>query len=165
MCCNGCVSDIFLVCLSVLFPPLPVWIRRGFCTTDSLINVLLFCLGYFPGLIHLWYIIAKYPPYEETRVYYVYRSDLENQLPREARHRQHHNPEHGVIVYTNEPRPQPQPPYLMGSHHQLTEGELAPAPHQPLQGTSSLAAQNYGSMSDQPPSYEHAGGSSDMPKN
>lgn len=77
MCCNGFFSDVFLVVLSVLFPPLPVWIRRGFCTGDSLINVCLFILGYFPGLIHSWYIIAKYPPYSD--IYYVYRSDIENQ--------------------------------------------------------------------------------------
>ena len=47
-------------------------------------------LGYFPGLIHSWYIIAKYPPYyyqqqqqqRKDTIYYVYRSDLENQTPR-----------------------------------------------------------------------------------
>ena len=45
-------------------------------------------LGYFPGLIHSWYIIAKYPPYYQQQqrkdtIYYVYRSDLENQTPEE----------------------------------------------------------------------------------
>jgi uncharacterized membrane protein YqaE (UPF0057 family) len=80
MCGNGCWSDVCLVMLSVLFPPLPVWIRRGFCSCDSLINVCLFILGYFPGLIHSWYIIAKYPPYSD--IYYIYRSDLEHQTPR-----------------------------------------------------------------------------------
>ncbi|CAK9439528.1 uncharacterized protein LODBEIA_P36280 [Lodderomyces beijingensis] len=77
-----CLSDLFLIVLSVFFPPLPVWIRRGLCSKDSLINVLLMILGYFPGLIHSWYIIAKYPPYwheHESKVYYVYRDDLEHQ--------------------------------------------------------------------------------------
>ncbi|EEQ41173.1 hypothetical protein CLUG_05301 [Clavispora lusitaniae ATCC 42720] len=83
-CCCECMSDIFLVVLSVLFPPLPVWIRRGICSADSFINILLCILGYLPGLIHSWYIIAKYPPYtlnQESRVYYVYQnsSDLESQ--------------------------------------------------------------------------------------
>lgn len=60
-------------------------------------------LGYFPGLIHSWYIIAKYPPYWEqqhqtTRVYVVYKGDLENQLPnREVRyhhcHQTHESPQ------------------------------------------------------------------------
>ncbi|KAI3403131.2 hypothetical protein KGF56_004020 [Candida oxycetoniae] len=81
-----CLWDICLIVLSVFFPPLPVWICRGICSYDSLINILLMFLGYFPGLIHSWYIIAKYPPYynhEESRVYFVYRSDLENQTPAE----------------------------------------------------------------------------------
>lgn len=38
-----------------------VWVKRGICSADSLINVLLFLLGYVPGLIHAWYIIAKFP--------------------------------------------------------------------------------------------------------
>ena len=97
-----CFSDLFLIVLSVLFPPLPVWIRRGCCSCDSLINIALCMLGYFPGLIHSWYIIAKYPPYyyqqeHKDTIYYVYRSDLENQTPRrsgrnerDACHHHHH---------------------------------------------------------------------------
>ncbi|RYP62599.1 hypothetical protein DL771_009678 [Monosporascus sp. 5C6A] len=54
-------SDIFLGFLAVLFPPLPVWVKRGLCSVDSLLNILLFMLGYIPGLIHAWYIIAKFP--------------------------------------------------------------------------------------------------------
>ncbi|KEZ41284.1 hypothetical protein SAPIO_CDS7377 [Scedosporium apiospermum] len=56
-----CTPDIFLGILAILFPPLPVWVKRGICSTDSLINILLLCLGYIPGLLHAWYIIAKYP--------------------------------------------------------------------------------------------------------
>ncbi|CAI5758192.1 unnamed protein product [Candida verbasci] len=84
-----CLSDLCLIVLSVFFPPLPVWIRRGICTTDSLINVILFILGYFPGLVHSWYIIAKYPPYysqHDQKVYYIYRNgDLESQTPSNRR--------------------------------------------------------------------------------
>jgi len=54
-------SDIFLALLAVLFPPLPVWIKRGICSADSLLNLLLFVLGYFPGLLHAWYVIARFP--------------------------------------------------------------------------------------------------------
>jgi len=73
-------SDIFLGLIAILFPPLAVWIKTGLCSVDSLINLLLCCLGYLPGLIHAWYIIAKYPdPYEQLpldpesgRVTYIY---------------------------------------------------------------------------------------------
>ncbi|EGX88784.1 stress response RCI peptide [Cordyceps militaris CM01] len=80
-----CSADIFLGVLAILFPPLPVWVKCGICSADSLINILLCLLGYVPGLLHAWYIIAKFPepPYEyETlnhggeggcgRVTYVY---------------------------------------------------------------------------------------------
>jgi len=56
-----CSSDIFLGLLAILFPPLAVWVKCGLCSADSLINILLCMLGYIPGLLHAWYIIAKYP--------------------------------------------------------------------------------------------------------
>ncbi|KAF4955265.1 hypothetical protein FSARC_11897 [Fusarium sarcochroum] len=78
-----CSADFFLAFLAILFPPLPVWVKCGICSADSLINILLCCLAYIPGLLHAWYIIAKYPepPYEYealpqdregNRVTYVY---------------------------------------------------------------------------------------------
>lgn len=65
-----CSADIFLAILAVLFPPLPVWVKCGICSVDSLINILLSVLGFIPGLLHAWYIIAKYPepPYEYESV-------------------------------------------------------------------------------------------------
>ncbi|KAK6205150.1 uncharacterized protein RJT21DRAFT_13333 [Scheffersomyces amazonensis] len=87
-----CLSDCILIILSILFPPLPVWIRRGICSADSFINILLSILGYLPGLIHSWYIIAKYPPYHQgTKVYYVYRNDIEAQVPRDQHVHHHHH--------------------------------------------------------------------------
>ncbi|MCJ1261065.1 hypothetical protein MMC22_000929 [Lobaria immixta] len=56
-----CTSDIFLGLIAILFPPIAVWIKRGLCTADSLINLGLCMLGYIPGLLHAWYIIAAYP--------------------------------------------------------------------------------------------------------
>lgn len=38
-----------------------MWIKRGICTADSVINFALLLLGYIPGLIHAWYIIVQYP--------------------------------------------------------------------------------------------------------
>jgi hypothetical protein len=56
-----------------------VWVKRGICSADSLINVCLFVLGYIPGLLHAWYIIATYPDpgYErldntESQVHVIY---------------------------------------------------------------------------------------------
>ncbi|KAK4169676.1 hypothetical protein QBC43DRAFT_37264 [Cladorrhinum sp. PSN259] len=61
-----CSSDIFLSVVAILFPPFPVWVKRGICSADSIINILLLILGYIPGLIHAWYIIFKHPepPYD-----------------------------------------------------------------------------------------------------
>lgn len=42
------------------FPP-TVWVKRGICSADSLINIALCCLGVLPGLLHAWYIIWTYP--------------------------------------------------------------------------------------------------------
>ncbi|KAI9649678.1 hypothetical protein NHQ30_002259 [Ciborinia camelliae] len=56
-----CSSDIFLGLIAILFPPLAVWVKRGLCSVDSLINILLCMLGFLPGLLHAWYIIAKFP--------------------------------------------------------------------------------------------------------
>ncbi|ODV66445.1 UPF0057-domain-containing protein [Hyphopichia burtonii NRRL Y-1933] len=108
MCCCECLSDICLIIVSVLFPPLPVWIRRGICSCDSLINLLLCFLGYFPGLIHSWYIIAKYPPYlSNDRIIYIRGSDLENQV---HHHHHHHNSNRGDGFYPDLINQPPQPP-------------------------------------------------------
>ena len=74
-----CGSDIFLGLIAVLFPPLAVWVKRGICSADSLINIALcsksylypiysntsltfsLVLGFLPGLFHAWYIIAVTP--------------------------------------------------------------------------------------------------------
>lgn len=69
-----CTSDIFLGVLAILFPPLAVWVKRGFCSADSLINILLCMLGYLPGLLHAWYIIAKFPEPD----YYMLPQDAES---------------------------------------------------------------------------------------
>jgi len=56
-----CSSDIFLGLIAIIFPPLAVWVKCGICSADSLINILLCLLGFIPGLLHAWYIIAKFP--------------------------------------------------------------------------------------------------------
>jgi uncharacterized membrane protein YqaE (UPF0057 family) len=38
-----------------------VWVKKGICGADSLINIALCCLGFLPGLLHAWYIILQNP--------------------------------------------------------------------------------------------------------
>jgi len=79
-----CSPDIFLGLIAILFPPLAgkalspigvtraedmlmitkVWVKCGICSADSLINICLCMLGYIPGLLHAWYIIAKFPEHD-----------------------------------------------------------------------------------------------------
>lgn len=56
-----CSSDLFLGFIAILFPPIAVWVKCGICSADSIINICLCMLGFVPGLLHAWYIIAKYP--------------------------------------------------------------------------------------------------------
>ncbi|ROW16854.1 hypothetical protein VPNG_01525 [Cytospora leucostoma] len=96
-----CTGDFFLGFLALLFPPLPVWVKCGLCSADSLLNLLLCMLGYVPGLLHAWYIIAKYPEpvgyygeddSESGRVAYVIvnQEDIDaGRVPQGARLAQH----------------------------------------------------------------------------
>ncbi|KAH8728803.1 hypothetical protein GQ44DRAFT_702004 [Phaeosphaeriaceae sp. PMI808] len=70
-----CGADCFLMLLSVLFPPIGVWVKKGICSADSLINIALCCLGFLPGLLHAWYIILQNP---ETYGQYQQVSDGEH---------------------------------------------------------------------------------------
>ncbi|KAK5991412.1 Plasma membrane proteolipid 3 [Cladobotryum mycophilum] len=115
-----CSTDIFLGILAVLFPPLPVWVKCGLCSAESIINILLCVLGFIPGLLHSWYIIAKYPdpPYEYEsishhdrergggRVTYVYV-----QSPH-GPHCQSPQPQNGMNYGTQRASPQPRPQEL-----------------------------------------------------
>ena len=50
--------DFIRILFSIVIPPLGVFLQVGL-GKDFWINVLLTLLGYFPGLIHAIYIIAK----------------------------------------------------------------------------------------------------------
>ena len=50
--------DIIRILLSILLPPLGVFLQVGL-GVHFWINILLTILGYFPGVIHAIYIIAK----------------------------------------------------------------------------------------------------------
>ncbi|KAL2070532.1 hypothetical protein VTL71DRAFT_13558 [Oculimacula yallundae] len=63
-----CSSDMFLGLIAILFPPIAVWVKCGICSADSLINICLCMLGFLPGLLHAWYIIAKFPEHDYDSV-------------------------------------------------------------------------------------------------
>mgnify|MGYP006285933817 CR=1 FL=1 len=51
-------ADLLRVVLSVLLPPLGVFLQEGL-GTQFWLNVLLTLLGYVPGLVHAVWIIAR----------------------------------------------------------------------------------------------------------
>ncbi|CUM46181.1 unnamed protein product [Debaryomyces fabryi] len=54
-------KDWLLVLVGFFLPPVPVFIKRGISSADFWINILLCLLGFFPGLLHCYYIILCYP--------------------------------------------------------------------------------------------------------
>ncbi|KAF3932316.1 hypothetical protein ABW19_dt0207866 [Dactylella cylindrospora] len=128
-----CGVDCFLAILAVLFPPIAVWVKRGVCSGDSIINIALMCLGYLPGLLHAWYIIAKYPDplsysYESIeggnqRVYYYTAT-----YPSVNSHTQPHHHHHHCST-SQQPRPASQPgPQSYGTTAAPATPSAPPAP-------------------------------------
>ncbi|KAK5136583.1 hypothetical protein LTR08_002597 [Meristemomyces frigidus] len=89
-----CGSDIFLGVIAILFPPIAVWVKRGICSADGLINIALCMLGFLPGLFHAWYIIATNP------------DDTYDELPQDAER----NGGDGTVTYYYVQQAQPQHP-------------------------------------------------------
>ncbi|ODV91479.1 hypothetical protein CANCADRAFT_29901 [Tortispora caseinolytica NRRL Y-17796] len=52
-------TEILTSFLAIIVPFVGVFLERG-CGIDLLINVILCCFGYIPGIIHALYIILKY---------------------------------------------------------------------------------------------------------
>ncbi|KAI2606874.1 uncharacterized protein GGS25DRAFT_493591 [Hypoxylon fragiforme] len=133
-----CSADLFLGLLAILFPPLAVWVKTGLCSADSIINLLLCVLGYIPGLLHAWYIIAKFP---ETYEYDPVSTDADERGARG-----------GSVRYVFvEPQPHPQP--QVHPHHypqQPNYGTAAAA------GSSSAGPATEGEEGRAPPTYAEA---------
>ncbi|WP_339743787.1 YqaE/Pmp3 family membrane protein [uncultured Rubinisphaera sp.] len=55
---DSTLGDILKILLSVVLPPVGVFLEVG-VGKHFWINILLTLLGYFPGIIHAVYIIAK----------------------------------------------------------------------------------------------------------
>lgn len=52
------MNDFIRIIIAILLPPVGVALQTGL-NKDFWINVVLTLLGYFPGIIHAVYIIAK----------------------------------------------------------------------------------------------------------
>jgi uncharacterized membrane protein YqaE (UPF0057 family) len=82
--CNLDVSDILLILLAFVAPPIPVLIRYGFFTNEFLLNVLLTILFGLPGTIHSIYLV-----YRSTECYQSRNRDVDyeqiSDCPHEAR--------------------------------------------------------------------------------
>ncbi|TVY78327.1 Plasma membrane proteolipid [Lachnellula suecica] len=141
-----CSSDIFLGLIAILFPPIAVWVKTGICSADSLINLCLCMLGFVPGLLHAWYIIAKHPEYDY------------DSLPQDT--------ESGRVTYVIVTSPNGRKTRVPASHVRPanapygTTAPMAPPVHQDQNGTwSNDGAATAGSSNGAgavPPSYAEA---------
>lgn len=59
-------ASILLFVLAVLLPPAAVLVARG-CGAHFCLNILLTLLGWLPGLVHAWYVVARADRRERTR--------------------------------------------------------------------------------------------------
>ncbi|KAI0395886.1 putative stress response RCI peptide [Xylariaceae sp. FL0594] len=147
-------ADIFLAFIAFLFPPLAVWVKCGLCSADSLINILLSSLGYIPGLLHAWYIIAKYPDgrgYEQ-----VPQHDCES--GRHVHHGQHTERVTYVFVPTPQASPQPQHQHQQGSKSKSNKSGGSAMNY----GTTSNPAAAAGPSSSSAPAHQNSGGSNEV---
>ncbi|KAL8953145.1 MAG: hypothetical protein Q9222_000966 [Ikaeria aurantiellina] len=179
MCCS---TDILLALLAVLFPPIAVWIKSGLCTIDSLLNILLCVLGYIPGLLHAWYIIAKYPspdtyydsPYandienQQGHVTYYYVSDSRNNstaglVPGQGQQQQYPSQRYDNggsrgygTVQGMRAQPQPQPQPQQNSQQVRNQQQQGQSQQQRQVGAGEGSSQGQQQQGGVPPSYEQA---------
>ncbi|KAI7361205.1 hypothetical protein KC354_g8253 [Hortaea werneckii] len=147
-----CGTDVFLGILAIIFPPIAVWVKRGLCSADSLINLALCCLGFLPGLLHAWYIIFTYPDptYEELA-----QHDAE----------QGHHGGNGTVTYYYVQQQHGQPQYSAPARPQAGYGTVNATPNAQFpaaqgQGFVPSAAQAGGSNEGEapPPTYQQVTG-------
>lgn len=142
-----------------------VWVKRGVCGADSLINIALLCLGFLPGLIHAWYIILKYPepyPYEgvqdrergadgSTTYYYVSRA--QPQHPSAGAGRPQQQPQ-GQTTYGTVGGNQPSGGQFPGQQSGVIPGpKTVYAQHANAGGDAAGSSANGEGSSEPPPTY------------
>lgn len=148
-------ADLCLTILAIIFPPIPVWIKRGLCSADSLINFALCLLGFVPGLLHAWYIIFTTPPDYES----LAATDLERGQAGRGVHVHHHHHNNNNNTVGQQPQRR-----LEGTQAKLGAGKkkgygAIAAPQQQVGGnaSSSAAAAGHGHGNvETPPSYAEA---------
>ncbi|EXJ56339.1 uncharacterized protein A1O5_12606 [Cladophialophora psammophila CBS 110553] len=145
-------GDIFLALIAILFPPIAVWIKSGICSCDSLINILLCMLGYVPGLLHAWYIIARNPEHDYD--YEVIPDSERGQGGRVTyyyiRHETVPRRDYGTQAQAHN-RPAPAPPTGQGNNR-----PAPPPPSNPTSQAEEPAGPSVGAGSNEPgapPSY------------
>ncbi|KAL9049112.1 MAG: hypothetical protein Q9162_007383 [Coniocarpon cinnabarinum] len=134
-----CSADCLLVLIAIIFPPLPVWIKRGLCSADSIINIALCVLGFLPGLIHAWYIISVTPDD------YEYRQVAQEDVERD-----------GNVSYYYVTGPHAVPPAQQGAHQSDQPNYGTAGPAQPVNTQSEGQQGGAGGNGDVPPSYNDA---------
>jgi len=89
-------SDVLVVILAIILPPVAVFLRRG-CGADVIINILLCLLGHIPGVIHALYIVlhdrerrkhAQVPPVQQTNGQAMYGAPAPAAYPDNKFHQQ-----------------------------------------------------------------------------
>ncbi|KAI9821740.1 MAG: hypothetical protein M1827_002321 [Pycnora praestabilis] len=139
-----CSSDIFLGLIAILFPPVAVWVKSGICSADSLINVCLCMLGFLPGLIHAWYIIAKYPDPSSLSNYESVPQDPERN-------------DHITYYYVNQQQSggegPGQRPIGYGTNERMHPQPKSQRPERPVGGENGGESGSGGGV---PPSYQEA---------
>jgi uncharacterized membrane protein YqaE (UPF0057 family) len=121
-------------------PASAVWVKAGFCTADSIINITLTLLCFFPGLIHAWYIILKYPEPNDDEVAYEpipgggsRRRDLENGNVTYyyISHQQQHPPHRGYGTVDTHSQPSPGPATKSHNHSEESGHAGSSSAHPP----------------------------------
>ncbi|KAI5190866.1 hypothetical protein NECID01_1161 [Nematocida sp. AWRm77] len=54
----GTCATLIEIILAIFIPPLAVFLATG-CSCDLLINILLWCLGVIPGVVHALFVISS----------------------------------------------------------------------------------------------------------
>lgn len=117
-----------------------------------MINILLTCVGYLPGLLHSWYIIARNP---ERDYDYEAIADSEGGESRVTYYYIRHEPSRRDYGATQQPgRGAPLPPKIQNkpanTNNSGGQGSSSAAPAAPAQGPSVGAG---GEEAGAPPSY------------
>ena len=76
---SGVICSAVACLCSYIFPPLGVYWKFG-CGTNLLINVILCCLGYLPGIIHAIFLIGCEGPSKKDYASFGAPLDLTDEL-------------------------------------------------------------------------------------